>query len=1629
MIKVNCEACGAPYDVDPRRIPASGLKMRCPACGTTFHVHPSGATGAGAAQKQAAQDALDLDLPAPKLAAGVMGRAPNPRPAQASAQQKGPDLRDLSAAKDRRGGSLPEDLADDLEDPSGPGATLGASTGFDLDLPAAKGFDLDLPAPKTSAGLGATLRRPAQPTPAQTKPVEPAPAKPAEPALPVSAARARQDALDLELPAAKPVGPAGFSPSKPGAFKPLTPASVGKPSETNFGDLDLDLPARKKPGGQQPAAATARAGKGALAPDFELDLPAAKGAPALAGPAPDFELDLPAPKGAAARGAFTPDVSVEPPAAKDAAAPAPLAPDFELDLPAPKGAGPRAPAGGFDLDLPTPKGAVAPAARATPASLDVDLPAAKGASKGGAPQPGGFGDFDLDLPSFKPEIKPTPHESQAKVSAPSRSFSKPSAAGFEVKPAQRLGSLPKDSLAMDPSPMFAGQRANGALGDLDDVQIAFGDAQAAPNNLPAVKRGGPAATMLGLGKGGLGSAGKMTKDSLDMPRGFDGSSDLVVFEDRDLLPAPADLPKVKAQGAVQAKTAPAAEPSGLDLPAPADLPVKKKAPPGGATMLGLGSAARQSLNFGKEPAAPAKPASTALGIGEMLSDSLGSGNDSGSASSLGAFDFELDLPPPTRPAQDASGPIELEKLSLPSGDAARGAGKAPFGATMALGADDIELGEHPDRGLSIPGLADDDPFRGMGHNRSNSQTIELDSVLEFGAAPRTANDGRSNSAFGELDFGPHNGPKTGGLPLVQPRPMPMPVPAPSPQGFDTRAVEAELLGEADVSAAPVRKRKKKARRDGSAIPGYVWPILVVLVIGAAGVGLGTFTSHGYFGVYLLEQLLPAAGDPAQVAAAISQAEKVARTDSYVDIRKSLAVLSDARNEAGLNRQLLARSLLNEALYQLRFGDDAQSAQRSVAILARVMERGDDAEGLTLARAADAARRGVLDEASALLAQVPPGKDPYRALVAGEVALRQKKPAEAFKAFQEALGLGGAARASWGAARAAIALDQLADAEASARQTLSESPAHSAALTFMARRAFAQGDAKLALEYTQKATGAVRVGEQRAHPSRKDRAEAWGLSGQIERLLDHPREAQAAYEASLAADPLRVDSLIGSGTMLMRLGRARDALSRFDSALSARPSATPDALGHTPLIEASVGAVQALLVLERASEALPRATALSAQYPDDPQVSLWLGHSLEAVEKWDEAKTAFSQAIAQAPNSFSGYVALSQLFFKNSRPEEGARVLSEATSKVRDSAEVRRMLGYSELTRNHLPEAIHHFQAALHFDANDAGSLLGLTTAQRKSGDIGAAEKTLDRLQKVDPTLAGLRLERGQLLESRGDYSAAADVYRKALEARPHDTDLKLRLGAALVTAGRLDDAEAILPDVLKERPTSAEAEHFVGRLLFAKKETAQAVQHFERSIAFDALRAEYHQYLAWAYLEQGNLGAALATINKALERDPNLGDARWILGRIQLRTGAVKDALGSFQQTLKLKPGRVEALANMGDAYDQLRDVTGAIRSYQEAVKQMPENGEWWYRLGMLHLDKGSRDEARVTLAEAVLRGDRLIEKPSWLADAHRHYGDVLREGGRGGEALENYRVFLEIASASHPDRAEIERIVRSGQR
>jgi cellulose synthase operon protein C len=168
MLKVGCPSCQAPYELDERRLPASGLKMRCPKCGATFHVKPDGAIQ-GAAVPDADVDLPALkaprrpDLPAPVPRAPAPAAAPAAPPAEQrrlatpfDAWQDDADLPAVKAPKPPAPPRAPASPLDDLDLPAPVAGKKSAPWEDELDLPAPKGArtapamadELDLPMPK-----------------------------------------------------------------------------------------------------------------------------------------------------------------------------------------------------------------------------------------------------------------------------------------------------------------------------------------------------------------------------------------------------------------------------------------------------------------------------------------------------------------------------------------------------------------------------------------------------------------------------------------------------------------------------------------------------------------------------------------------------------------------------------------------------------------------------------------------------------------------------------------------------------------------------------------------------------------------------------------------------------------------------------------------------------------------------------------------------------------------------------------------------------------------------------------------------------------------------------------------------------------------------------------------------------------------------------------------------------------------------------------------------------------------------------------------------------------------------------------------------------------------------------------
>ncbi|MFW2389904.1 MAG: tetratricopeptide repeat protein [Polyangiales bacterium] len=833
----------------------------------------------------------------------------------------------------------------------------------------------------------------------------------------------------------------------------------------------------------------------------------------------------------------------------------------------------------------------------------------------------------------------------------------------------------------------------------------------------------------------------------------------------------------------------------------------------------------------------------------------------------------------------------------------------------------------------------------------------------------------------------------------------------------------------EFQAVSKRERKKVSLKPPVWLLKAIGGLVALALILGAGFYLGT-TKYGVFGIHLVEPYLPASGDPASAARAIETAEEIARSDTYTDARQSLSKLHLARSSASLNRALAARTLLHESYFIVRYGQDIESASVADELRMQLQRRGDEAPRVHVALAADALRNGDTQAAKAELAlasQDDPA-DVYVDLLAGELGFESKDLPAALAAFDRASQKSDDARGQWGLARAYRALGKTAEAIAAAKATLALSPNHVGARVAIAKGLLADGEVDEAYELLQIPAGLAPVDGVTLRVGREDKSAALTLVARIEEHRGRMGTARELYEKAIELDTGNSSAALGAARLVLLEGSYTDAYARFQTVLASEvpPGAELHATGQPKMIiEAKLGAVEALLAMSRADDARQLLADLQRPEPVSADVEIWHGKVAEGLDKSKDAVTHFRNAIRLEPKSVRPYMALAQHYTATKRPGDAVAVLIDAQKSVEITAEVRRLVGWAELQRNRIDDAMEQFQMALEMEPRDSSAQFGLAVAYRRKWKLEEAATELAKVAELDAKFPGLALEKGRLAEATGDMELATESYRKALEDSPNDTALKSRMGAVLVLTGKYDEAEKLLREVLELQPYSAEAEHFMGRIEMDRGQVESARQRFLRAARLEPDSGTYRMYVAWAALESREMSTALRNLDAALKLDPTLGDAYWLRARIRIRAGTVRDALVDLRKAIELNPKRIEAWAAMGESQYQLGQMKDAIKSFEKAVAGDPEQGYWWYRLGRLQLDEGQRDAAFVSLGKAIAIGDAEAKKSAWVADSHRLVGDIYYAQKKRQDAIVEYGRYLDLADREAIDRADVEARLR----
>ena len=239
----------------------------------------------------------------------------------------------------------------------------------------------------------------------------------------------------------------------------------------------------------------------------------------------------------------------------------------------------------------------------------------------------------------------------------------------------------------------------------------------------------------------------------------------------------------------------------------------------------------------------------------------------------------------------------------------------------------------------------------------------------------------------------------------------------------------------------------------------------------------------------------------------------------------------------------------------------------------------------------------------------------------------------------------------------------------------------------------------------------------------------------------------------------------------------------------------------------------------------------------------------------------------------------------------------------------------------------------------------------------------------------------KLDQQAGDVAEAIRGFKVVIALRPEFVAAPVNLGNIYLELNRLDDAQLSFQNASTIDKSSAVAYYGLGQVALSKRNYAEAVTYFQKSLELAPGANRIHYSLAMAYrglgdaenaklhlAKQGTVGVRVADpLMDVLQELVHGARVHLIRGRMALDAKRYAEAVAEFRQALAANPDNVSAHVNLGAALTQTGDLNEAIEQFEATLRIDPNNVTAHYNLAVLLAGNNKHQDAIVHL-EAVTR-------------------------------------------------------------
>ena len=275
-------------------------------------------------------------------------------------------------------------------------------------------------------------------------------------------------------------------------------------------------------------------------------------------------------------------------------------------------------------------------------------------------------------------------------------------------------------------------------------------------------------------------------------------------------------------------------------------------------------------------------------------------------------------------------------------------------------------------------------------------------------------------------------------------------------------------------------------------------------------------------------------------------------------------------------------------------------------------------------------------------------------------------------------------------------------------------------------------------------------------------------------------------------------------------------------------------------------------------------------------------ALAGQNKPDASIAALEDAHKAAPDAVQPVVSLVSAYVRAGKPDKAESLLNDMLKKFPANAELLVLLGRTQFAKGKAEDAQKSFKAAI---------------AQQPKNEVGYSALS-------------------ELYASQKNYSDAINVLQAGLKERPDSLNLRLGSAGLLIGKGDNEGAIAAYEAILKDEPNSLVAvNNVVSLLLDNRSDKASLDRAFGLAEKLkDSNVPQFEDTRGWAQYKRGNTNDAVATLEEAAKKLPNLAAVRYHLGMSYAAAGQTAKAAEQFKAALALEPDGTDLKAKIRTA-------------------------------------------------------------------------------------------------------------------